>query len=93
MTACDSLEPSPAELGDTMTVAPGEWTPLDDIGTQIYLYGDRPADIAVQISGTDDEVHQLRAALDEIDRLLDDYRGARVLREGVRAVVERVRAA
>jgi hypothetical protein len=87
----DELEPSPAQLGDTMTVAPGEWTPLDDHGTEIYLYGTRSADIAVQTAAVDDEVRQLRAAFDEIDRLLDQYRGQKALREGVQAVVDRAR--
>lgn len=43
-----SREPSPAELGETMTVTPGEWTPLDDLGTAIYVYGDQSVDVAVQ---------------------------------------------
>lgn len=59
----DDLGPSPAELGDTMTVAPGEWTPLDDLGTQIYVYGDQPVDIAVQRAEADDEVRHLREEL------------------------------
>ncbi len=62
----DDLGPSPAQLGDTLTVTPGEWTPLDDEGTQIYLYGDQPADLAVQTAPAADEVRQLR---DEVDRL------------------------
>lgn len=45
----DDNGPSPAQLGDTMTLAPGEWTPLDDNGTEIYVYGDRPVDIALQL--------------------------------------------
>lgn len=40
-------EPSPAELGDTITVAPGEWTPLDD-HIEVYLYGDQPAALVVR---------------------------------------------
>lgn len=44
----DSLEPSPAQLGDTMTVAPNEWTPLDDYGTEIYVYGDQPITLVVR---------------------------------------------
>lgn len=40
--------PGAANLGDTMTVQPREWTPLDNDGTQIYLYGDSAVDIAVQ---------------------------------------------
>lgn len=59
----DSLEPSPAELGDTMAVAPGEWTPLDDEGTQIYVYGDQPIDIAFQRAEVGDEIRQLREEL------------------------------
>jgi hypothetical protein len=90
-SSLDDLEPSPAQMGDTMTVTACEWTPLDDHGTQIYVYGDQPVDIAVQIADVDDEVRQLRAALDQIDRLLDDYRGAKALREGVQRVVDRVR--
>jgi hypothetical protein len=44
----DDLGPSPAQMGETMTVAAGEWTPLDDHGTQIYVYGCRSVDIAFQ---------------------------------------------
>lgn len=47
----DSLEPSPAELGDTITVAPGEWTPIDDYGTEIYAYGDQPVTLVVKQRG------------------------------------------
>lgn len=50
------LEPSPAELGDTMTITPGEWTPLDDHGAEIYLYGDQPADIAFQVAAEKPQV-------------------------------------
>lgn len=56
----DDREPSPAELGDTMTVEPGAWTPLDEIGTEIYVYGDRPVDIAVQYAAVESELRQLR---------------------------------
>lgn len=83
------LEPSPAQLGDTMTVLPGEWTPLDDHGTEIYVYGDQPIDVAVQIAAVDDEVRQLRAAVEEIALHLDEYRGAKALRESIQAVVDR----
>lgn len=38
----DQNEPTPAQLGDTMTITPGEWTPLDDNGTQLYAYSDGP---------------------------------------------------
>lgn len=53
--APDQFDPeyAPATLGEGLTVTPGEWTPLDDAGTQIYLYGDRPADIVVQPVGDD----------------------------------------
>jgi len=57
----DSLEPSPAQLGDTMTLTPGEWTPLDEIGTQIYVYGDQPVDIAIQYAEVESVIRQLRA--------------------------------
>ncbi|WP_433730811.1 hypothetical protein ACQP2Y_21075 [Actinoplanes sp. CA-051413] len=57
----DSLEPSPAQLGDTMTLTAGEWTPLDDIGTEIYVYGDQPVDVAVQYAEVESEIRQLRA--------------------------------
>lgn len=87
----ESLEPSPAEMGDTMTVDPGVWTPLDDIGTELYVYGDQPVDVAVQRAPVDDEVRELRRGFDEIARLLDEYRGEKALREGVRAVVDRAR--
>ncbi len=56
----DSLEPSPAEMGDTTTLTPGEWTPLDEIGTQIYIYGDQPVDIAIQYAEVESEIRQLR---------------------------------
>lgn len=46
----DQDEPSPAQLGDTMTINPGEWTSLDDNGTEIYLYGDRSVDVAVRVA-------------------------------------------
>lgn len=68
------LEPSPAELGDTMTLAPGEWEPLDDIGTQIYVYGDQPVDVAVQRAGADDEVRQLHAEINRLHAALDQIR-------------------
>lgn len=55
----DNLEPSPAEMGETMTVAPGVWAPLDDLGTQIYVYGERPVDIAVQRAEADNEIRRL----------------------------------
>lgn len=58
----DSLEPSPAQLGETMTVAAGEWTPLDDLGTQLYVYGDQPVDIAVQRAEADDQIRQIDVA-------------------------------
>ena len=49
-TACDEncidCNPGAAHLGETMTIAPGEWTSLDDHGTQIWVYGDQPVDIA-----------------------------------------------
>lgn len=70
----DSLEPSPAELGDTMTVEPGEWTPLDDYGTQLYVYGDRSVDIAVQAAEQGDEVCQLRAEVDRLREQLTERR-------------------
>ena len=67
----DDLGPSPAELGDTMTVEAGEWTPLDDIGTQIYVYGDRPVDIAVQVAEVDNEIRRLRAQVEQLSKQLD----------------------
>ncbi len=88
---CLDCNPGAAHLGEGMTIRPCEWTPIDDHGTQIYLYGDQSADIVIQIAPVDDEVRQLRAAFDEIDRLLDDYRGAKALREGAQAVVDRAR--
>lgn len=174
----DDLHPSPAQMGDTMTVEPGEWTPLDDHGTQLYVYGDQPVDVAIQHAEVGDEIRRLTAERDkaqqerdalarrcavrfecevklleriekayealaieefdgdscpdlestiehaigryravcksegeasdrvqelriqldaasrafgEIDRMLDEYRGAKALREGVRAVVDRAR--
>lgn len=88
---CLDCNPSPAELGDTLTVNPRVWTPLDDHGTKIYMYRDQPVDIAVQIAPVDDEIRQLRRAFDDIERHLDQYRGAKALREGAQAIVDRVR--
>lgn len=62
----DSLEPSPAQMGDTMTLAPGVWEPLDDIGTQIYVYGDQPVDVAVLCAEADGEVRRLQIELTEL---------------------------
>lgn len=89
---CIDCNPGAAHLGDTTTIRPGEWTPLDEIGTEIYVYGDQPVDIAVQTSSTEDEVRHLRNAFDSIARLLDDYRGQKALREGAQAIVDRARA-
>ncbi|GLW32244.1 hypothetical protein [Actinoplanes regularis] len=75
----DSLEPSPAQLGETMTLSPGEWTPLDDLGTEIYLYGDQPADVAVQVADVDNEVRQLRAEVARLQAELDAIGGLRVI--------------
>lgn len=75
----DDLEPSPAQLGDTMTVAPGEWTPLDDRGTEIYLYGDRPVDIAVQAAEQNDEVRQLHAEIARLRAEMDAIGGLRLV--------------
>jgi hypothetical protein len=88
---CLDCNPGAAHLGDTMTIDPRVWTPLDDHGTQLYVYGDQRVDIAVQTADVDDEVRQLRAAIEQIDRLLGQYRGAKALREGVQAVVDRAR--
>lgn len=60
----DDLEPSPAQMGETMTVTAGEWTPLDDHGTQIYVYGDRDVDIAFQTADVDDELRNMRHLFD-----------------------------
>jgi hypothetical protein len=60
MTSNDDLSPSPAQLGDTMTVEPGKWTPLDEIGTQVYVYGDQSVDVAIQYAEVESEIRQLR---------------------------------
>ncbi len=73
----NELEPSPAEMGDTMTVVPGEWTPLDDHGTEIYLYGDQPVDIALQTADQDDEVRQIQAEVARLRAELDAIGGLR----------------
>lgn len=52
-TARTPEDPSPAEIGDTMTVEPGEWTPLDEHGTEVYLYGDQPVTLAIQTAPED----------------------------------------
>jgi hypothetical protein len=64
----DSLEPSPAEMGDTTTLDPGEWTPLDEIGTQLYVYGDQPVDVAIQYAEVESEVRQLRREVETHER-------------------------
>lgn len=46
---CIDCNPGAAHLGEGMTVNPGEWTPLDDHGTEIYVYGDQPVDIVVKL--------------------------------------------
>jgi hypothetical protein len=48
MSALHDNDPSPATLGDTISVAPNEWTPIDDYGTEIYLYGDQPCTLVVR---------------------------------------------
>jgi hypothetical protein len=92
----DDLEPSPAELGETATVAPGEWTPLDDHGTQLYVYGNQPVNIAVQTADVDDEVRQLHA---EVDRLGAELETMRFVAQGNKrhvaetiAILDRVEA-
>jgi len=46
---CFDCNPGAAQEGDSMTVKPREWTPIDDNGTEIYLYGDQPVDIVVKL--------------------------------------------
>lgn len=58
--SCLDCNPGAAHLGDTLTVQPREWTPLDDNGTQICVYGDQPVDVAVQPA---DISNQIRAAV------------------------------
>lgn len=70
----ESLEPSPAEMGETATLTPGEWEPLDDIGTQIYVYGDQPVDVAVQRADVDDEVRRLNREVDVARELIGTVR-------------------
>lgn len=70
----DSLEPSPAELGDTTTLAAGEWTPLDEIGTQIYVYGTEPVDVAIQYAEVESEARQLRRDVQTYERRYLDVR-------------------
>nr|WP_221374519.1 hypothetical protein [Actinoplanes polyasparticus] len=48
-SGCIDCNPSPAQLGDSMTVQPGEWTSIDDNGTEIWLYGDQAVDIVVRL--------------------------------------------
>lgn len=60
----NELEPSPAEMGDTTTLNPGEWIPLDEIGTEIYVYGDQPVDVAIQYAEVENEIRQLRREVD-----------------------------
>ncbi|GGK89373.1 hypothetical protein [Mangrovihabitans endophyticus] len=69
-----SLEPSPAQMGDTTTLAPGEWTPIDEIGTQIYVYGDQPVDVAVQYAEVESELRQLRREVDVARELIGTVR-------------------
>lgn len=79
MPNSDDLEPSPAQLGETMSVDPGEWTPLDDLGTEIYVYGDRPVDVAVQRADVDDEIRALREDVARMRAELDAIGGMRVI--------------
>lgn len=70
----DSLEPSPAEMGDTTTLQPGVWEPLDEIGTQVYVYGNQPVDIAIQYAAVEDELRQLRREVDVARELIGTVR-------------------
>lgn len=45
---CIDCNPNPAQLGASLTLDPEEWTPLDDNGTEIWLYGDQPVTIVVR---------------------------------------------
>lgn len=69
MTDHDSLEPSPAQMGETATVPPGEWWPLDDHGTQIWVYGGKAVDIAYQV-GAEGELQRLRETVERMSRRL-----------------------
>lgn len=64
----DDHGPSPAQLGQTMTVTPGEWTPLDDHGTQIYAYPDGSDavthEFTIAVQTADDTIRRLRAELE-----------------------------
>jgi hypothetical protein len=75
----DSTEPSPAQLGETMTLDAGEWTSLDDHGTQIYLYGEQPVDIAFQTAAQPDEIRQLRTENTQLHAELDAIGGMRIV--------------
>ncbi len=69
-----SLEPSPAEMGDTTTLQPGVWERLDEIGTQIYVYGDQPVDVAIQYAEVESELRQLRREVDVARELIGTVR-------------------
>jgi hypothetical protein len=47
---CLDCNPGATQDGDGMTVQPGEWTPIDDNGTEIYVYGEQPVDIVVRLT-------------------------------------------
>lgn len=59
-TAASEVEASPAQLGETTTLLPRTWTPLDDHGTSVYAYGDQRVDIAFTTADVDDELRDLR---------------------------------
>ncbi|GAA0493879.1 hypothetical protein Ade02nite_21010 [Paractinoplanes deccanensis] len=46
---CIECNPGAAHLGEGMTIEPEKWTPIDDNGTEIYVYGDRSVDIVVRL--------------------------------------------
>jgi hypothetical protein len=71
---CLDCNPGAAHLGETATIPPGEWWPLDDHGTEIYAYGDQPVDIAYQV-GAEAEIRRLSEALRLIGTRCHNYNG------------------
>lgn len=76
---------------------------LEDLGLVSVMHGVAPASLRARLTDAGrkhvlkpdyvtplDEVYD--TAFDQIDRRLDEYRGAKVLREGVRAAVDGARA-
>lgn len=63
-TDASQIEASPAQLGETTTILPRTWHPLDDHGTAVYAYGDQRVDIAFTTADVGDELRDMRHLFD-----------------------------